>query len=291
MILNTWYRTLKNYWYLRKKNDLEETFNELDISTDEQSAWWDTFTITEQQSRYSNINHIILCIDHIHQGWKITQHFENNKAQSQTKTFITHSPSNEIKLRPCLPDRTLLAPINPPLFLPPKGTLIAYASSPLWIRIEIGSPPQFSNEIPTQMLADTWFGQNTIAGELCYAGKSASSQLEDIAHTTTHAVIPLSIVNYSENSLSLTELRIPLPFLSVYADTHNHLWTEQVNVFFESNVLSETMITAGPPPGINDLSLVTVARFPIHSPFTSLFQLKNLFQSCWKNLFKRRRKP
>lgn len=271
MFIKTWYRALKSYWCLNKRTENDMLFN-TSLDPNEHAAWWGSFTVAEEQSRYSKIDQLVLCIDHSHQEWRITQHIEGTKTPSKTKILSTHILNNEVKLRPSLPDRALLSSFDHPLFLPSKGTVMVYAIAPVWVRVEVGSPCLFYDEISTQTLTDTWWGGNTVEGELCYAGKPVYSRLDDWEQMTSQAIIPISIMNYSPDSLSLKELRIPLPFLSIYADTQHHLWTEQLNIFFKSNHSPETLIAKGPPARMKTLTFISEPRTSTPSRFKNLFK-------------------
>jgi hypothetical protein len=272
-----------------KFEDLADEHNENNI------PWWGSFVVEEEQSRFFKIGGIILCLDRYNREWNITSYRGSDLPSDVTtnpsggtpaperpkkpyKTFAAQA-SNEITLKPTLPDRALLSQLDHPFYIPVGETLSLYISSPLWIKIAAGSPATLLDEIPTEILADTWFGKNTLEGELCYANEShCSPRLEDLPRDTTRVISPIMIVNQSRETVLLREIKIPLPELSIYCDAQNYLWTEQLNMYPEDYNSSETVVVKGPPKALKDIQLIQPARFG-YKP-----GLKNLFYpfKMWK---------
>lgn len=252
----------------------------MEISRDDTVPWWGHFLVADQQSRYTKIGPIILCIDYYNQEWKFairqdSIYQEKNALGQPMKIIGSYLPQNEIRLKPILADRNLLVRLSYPLCIPPAGNLNIYVSSPAWIRIEIGHPPLLLEDIPTLILADTWSGDNTLAGELCYAGNGPISinpkSDEEISQDFTQVISPLLLQNFSKERVYVKELKIPLPFLSIYSDIQNHLWTEQILLSFENDQLPRTMITQGYPKNLENPSLLSSARIPVKARFKSFF--------------------
>jgi hypothetical protein len=273
------------FFHLKKTTQIDKLNDE-----DEENnvPWWGTFVIAEEQSRFFKIGSIIICLDRYNREWHI-----NSYRNSELSTNENHLPSipsskipyksfatqgfNEIHLKPTLPDRALLAQLEHPFYIPVNETLLIYISSPVWIRIETGGTSILLDEIPTEILADTWFGKNTLEGELCYASEMhCSPRLEDLPRDTTCVITPILITNRSHETLLLKELRVPLPVLSIYSDAQNHLWTEQLNIVQEDYSSSEIAVIKGPPKTLKNCQSIQRARFG------SKPGLKNLFSAMWK---------
>jgi len=239
-----------------------------DETTEAQELWWGTFSIEEEQSRFFKIGNIVICVDRFHHKWHITTYREG---EQPFKTFAAQT-SNEIHLKPALPDRALLSQLDRPIYIPVGKTVLIYISSPLWIRIEAGNPSTLLDEFATETLADTWFGKNTLDGEICYANHiQGSPRLEDLPRETTHVITPVSIENRSRETLLLQELKIPLPYLSIYSDKQNHLWTDQLNIYQEDPRYIETVVVQSPPLPLKDIHCITTPRLVSKPGFKNLF--------------------
>lgn len=283
--MKSWLKKAKQFFSFQtktKNTKYEEIVEELG---EDNIPWWGNFLIEEDQSRFFKIGNIILCLDRYNKEWHITVYrggdipSEDSKTRPKPpyKSFAAQA-SNEIALKPALPDRSLLSQLDHPFYIPIGETLLLYISSPLWIRMEAGKPFLFLDEIPTEVLADTWFGRNTLEGELCYANKShCSPRLEELPRDNTRVITPVLIVNRSRETLLLRELKVPLPYLGIYSDAQHYLWTEQLNVYQEDQIHAETTVVKGAPKNLKDIQLIHPARFG-YKP-----GLKNLFSSfMWK---------
>ncbi len=229
----------------------------------ESDAWWGTFLVAEEQSRFFKIGSIVLCMDRYHQEWRITTRLEDSK--NPLKSFAAKT-SNQISLKPVLPDRPLLSTLDQPFYIAADDSFIFYLHVPVWISIEVGQPSILLDEMVTENLADTWSGRNTLEGELCYAARTQAfvqvdAQLAQEEAGKTHAVVPISIVNRSKRTLLLDALKIPLPLLSVYSDATQSLWTDQL-CFYQDEVdrpLGSALIQ-GPPKTLKEPRILSTPR-------------------------------
>ena len=266
--MNSWLIKIKNFLSFGQKKGSQKLIDTVADPTEELIEWWGSFIIEEEQSRFFKIGDIVLCLDRYDREWHITSYREG---EQPFKTFAAQA-SNEIVLKPTLPNRALLTKLDRPFYIPMGETLLIYISSPVWIRIEAGKPPILLDEIGTETLADTWFGRNTLEGELCYAGASyCSPRLDELPRHTTRVTSPIRIANRSKGTLVLNELKIPLTDLSIYTDSQNHLWTEQLNIYQEDQYSHETIVIKGPPKGLKNLKLISPARSGLKSGLKDLF--------------------
>ncbi len=272
--MKPWIEALYNFLPFVRKKAKPKAIHTIIDPADIQAPWWGIFLVEEEQSRFFKIGNLVLCFDRYSLEWRVTTYREG---EQPFKNFAAQA-SNEIVLKPSLPDRSLLSQLDRPFYIPSGETLLLYVSSPIWIRIETGNPSILLDEVAAETLGDTWFGKNTLEGELCYAGESyCSPHLEDLPQDTTRIMTPICIENHSRETLLLRELKVPLPFLSVYSDIQNHLWTEQLNIHHENANDVETNVVKGPPLPLQDLQLLCPARFE-QKP-----GLKNLFSPfMWK---------
>ena len=198
-------------------------------------------------------------------------------AELTFKTFTFHTQA-EIELKPVLADLPLASKLERPLYIPGGEDILLYVSSPVWIRIQTKKGKIILDEVPTFVLSDTWFGPNTREGELCYAGHTyCSPHLKDIPAGPDRIITPMLIKNHAKQMLMLENISVPLPYLSVYSDSENFLWTEQLYVYREEDESPEVEVAKGPPKALEEIHKLTPARRDIHSS-TSLkrFFVSNL---------------
>lgn len=245
----------------------------IDLPDDTRTAWWGTFSVAPEQSRYVKIGSVILCIDHYNDEWRITRSQEGED-RSHSQSIAAHIMQGELILNPVLPDRPLIFSLEQSLFLPANNKITLYLSTPVFIRLAVGNPPIDLEDVPTQVLSDTWSGKNTRSGELCYAVPNfASQQLESLQRDNTHAITPVVVQNNSQGNVILKEAKIPSPMLSIFCDTQNHLWTEQVSISIADHGTIDSMILKGPPNGLKNLKQLSSPRFSMKTGLTSLFNV------------------
>lgn len=275
----TWLPKLK-FWFKTKKNprkDLPETFFEPEHALE---PWWDAFNVPDAQSKLWKIGHLAITMEHFQQEWHLAHWYMNpheepgqseeswmdkpSKTNLTTKTFIFEARTDSIALKPALPDRYLYSKLGKILYIPAYEQIHLYVISPVWIEIGISDLNLKLDAIPTKKLLDTWLGSNTWIGELCYAGHTfCTADLTKLNYANDSIITPLYIQNKSKHILSLDRATLPLPYLSIYQDCNNHLWTEQVMIVKEGNNDPDITITHGPPRGVPDIKLLTPPRFNI----------------------------
>jgi hypothetical protein len=263
-----------------------ETFREFG---EKSTAWWGTFQVESGQSRFWRVGNVVVFVDRFTHEWHIASsevaavtnndesglaehlQFASNELKFKTFTFRTQA---EISLSPVLANRSLASKLAHPLFIPGGEEILVYISSPVWIRVTTGSSNIILDEIPTFHLSDTWFSNNTQHGELCYAGHTyCATSLKEIPFGPDRIISPMLIKNKSKSLLHLEKVSVPLPFLSVYADEKNYLWTEQLNVKRERDENPEVLITKGPPTTLEEIIKLSSPRSDVRrrSGFKWLF--------------------
>lgn len=244
----------------------------LELNQKEPYVWWGNFLIEEERSRYIKIGHLIVCIDHYNHELQIACHSEIEKSSFSAKKLKIGVNLSEISILPVLPDRSLLTHLEQPMLLPPSSELTLYASTPAWIRFETEKPHLILEEFPTQSLSDSWYGYNTMMGELCYAGPNLHQKFDETVHDSTHIFTKINVLNPNRESLIIKDLRIPLPQLSVYQDTQNHLWTENVLILFEDTI-PMTSILKFSAIREKEFQLLARSRHRVKRKFPRLFGL------------------
>ena len=179
------------------------------------------------------------------------EHSLSNEGLKSVKynRYVFHSPQGQVTMKPVLADRPVVIRPRQPVFVLPGEDTTLYLSSPVWIRIAAGSPPQTLDEIPVLHLSDTWFGPSTREGELCYAARThARNHLEEVPLRPHRAVTPVRIRNRSGKHLPIEKLSLPVPLLSVFGRDDGSLWTEGVSLTRTSDDdMAELKLNPGPP--------------------------------------------
>ncbi len=157
--------------------------------------------------------------------------------------------SDTIRAEPALADRPVVVQPATPLFLPPGQNATLYVSTVVWVRLLVGDEDELQLlDTPTHRPSDTWFGQSTRWGELCYASRTlartSSAQVDDYPH---RAITPVVIENSGDDLLTVEQLRVPAPNLSVYSGNDARLWTDTV-VFDRRHGLSDAVLRINRKP-------------------------------------------
>ena len=118
-----------------------------------------------------------------------------------------------------------------PLHLMAGGEIPIYVRTPLWVRVEVGESAKVLREIPTVRLSDSWFGPNTVEGELCYASPTiARITMANVTPRPDRAVTRVLIRNDSGKVKVFEQLSLPVPYLALFASENDELWTQDVTL-------------------------------------------------------------
>jgi hypothetical protein len=258
--------------------------------------WWGHFTIEEQKAAFWQVGPLSLWVQRLNHEWRIA--FESNAhnrdlplaihtayaqddllAKTNPLRFGLSKTSNAITLTPTLADRPVVVRPEKPLQILPQDTVRIYVSTPVWVRIEAGDPARALTEIPSARPSDTWFGPNTMEGELCYASSAfCRLRAEDIHFRANRAITQVSIDNQATTPLLLESLNLPVVYLSLYHHRETHyLWTESVRlVREEGDKLNPVTLDASPPQLAGICEKLQGPRVEVtHNLLTRAF--KNLF--------------
>jgi len=222
------------------------------------TPWWRTELVDDNESRFWKIGEQIICLDRYRNEWH-SAHWNwttvNGPAlptdKLNFKTVVIRNQNNEVSLKPILANRSVISELHRAIDIPGGEKIQLYVSSPLWCQVTVGKTHVLVDDIPSQLLSDTWFGTNTLEGELCYADHTHCSQhLDELAYSPERIISPLLIKNKSQVTLTLKHIVVPLPYLSVYMDTHNRLWTEQLVIHRNGDDTPEVHVSKGAPKAI-----------------------------------------
>jgi len=166
-----------------------------------------------------------------------------------------------LRLTPRLAPRPFVSRPVGSVVLPPDATLDAFVSTPLWLGVGV---PTESLDLPTQLPNETWFGPDTVSGELCFSGRTVlRTELEALDLRPHRAVTPVRVVNRRSTPLTIRRIRIPTPALPLFMDTQGTPWTPRVTLTVEAaGELAVQDLAAVPPEEVAAAVPVSVARQP-----------------------------
>lgn len=209
----------------------------------DRAAWWGQYTVPTQKQGKWQLGPLTVWLQHLAHEWRLATRtrpeayekivrYEGPRALEQLSQEITPARfcfshmCDSVRLIPALPDRAVVTKPDTPLYVYPGEQVTLYLSFPLWLRVEVGEPSRLLKEVPLYRLSDTWFGPNTREGELCYASRTAGTvNLSDLVRRSYRASTAVVVRNRSNAPLYVERLNVNLPFLSLYADVDNMLWT------------------------------------------------------------------
>lgn len=173
-------------------------------------------------------------------GWALVEEC----SLERVARVVFESAPERLRVTPLLPDRSLVVRPHTEISVPPGQSVSIFVSAPLWVGLDVGAP---ETGVPWVRIydealdrpADTWFGDSTRTGELCYAGRTvARLNLENVNVPAERAVTEIAVRNRSQQLLSFSRLRLPLPQLSLYRDEQGTLWTEPAELVSDEGSLA-----------------------------------------------------
>jgi hypothetical protein len=212
-------------------------------------TWWGRYRIPLDQLGLWRIGPLSLWVGRCSGEWRLAWETERDPLEPTVRVhlpaaeedllakkdvirFGVSSNDEQVDLVPRLADRPLISRPEKPFVVMPTDEITVYISTPVWVRVMAGPKQTPLFELPVYRPSDTWFGPDTMRGELCYAGRTAMrlnlEQLPFRAHRVTSAV---TIRNRAREPITVEKLNLPVAHLTVYEGPGRELWTE--NILFE----------------------------------------------------------
>ena len=163
--------------------------------------------------------------------------------------FGFREPPAEIRLTPSLAERPVVTTPEEPFLLAPQEETTLYVSTPVWIGIEVGEPPVKLLNEASRLPSDTWFGESTQTGELCFATRTrATLERTNLPARVHRALSVVHIRNRASSLLEVEKLKLPAPNMSLFLDSDGHLWTEELTLDrVEEGQVAAVVLASGPP--------------------------------------------
>ncbi|MDF7806550.1 hypothetical protein P4E94_03805 [Pontiellaceae bacterium B12219] len=178
--------------------------------------------------------------------------------------WILDEKTDQLQLKPQLPDRPLIVRPEMPMCLMPRETALLFIGIPVWLGITFGAKREQAVDIPTSVLSNSWFGSFT-DGELCYAIKTWARQNQaDLLPNNSRVVFPLEVRNASSEKLKFERLCIRPQNLNIYQG-NTRLWTNKGRVSYRGEENWSRLVYAPRPPEYDQAAkLLCKAREPVH---------------------------
>jgi len=213
----------------------------------DETRWWGEFTVPKDRVLRWQIGPTTVWIHHTQRDWRIarrtgTDPFDTRLSVAQPSEVEYDASANParyalrenddtVRVVPAHADRPVIVNTAKPFYLPPGEETTLFIGTPLWIRILAGRRNVTLEEFPLFRPSDTWFGPNTLTGELCYASRTtARLDLGNLPLRPHRAVSAARIRNRATTSLLLERFKVPVRHLSLFSSAAGHLWTESLTV-------------------------------------------------------------
>jgi hypothetical protein len=168
-----------------------------------------------------------------------------------TTRFGFREPPAKIRLTPALAKRPVVVTPSEPFSLPPMQETTLHVSTPVWVGVEVGEPPAELLERASHRPSDTWFGESTRVGELCYATRTrATLDLDELPRCAHHAISVVHIRNSAGSVLEIEKLKLPAPNMSLFLTPEGSLWTEEVSLDREQEAEVAVVVLENGPPSV-----------------------------------------
>lgn len=257
-------------------------------NVDKKTTWWGKYRLAENRSMSWDIGPLRLAVHRLAQEWLVfhetdpvwldTEETEsidrppiNTEMAAAKGRFVFAETEDILELIPVLADRPVVTKPAIPFHVPAGQQITIYVSTPLWIRINTGEQGIILKEVAIQRPSDTWFGQSTREGELCYAGSTSGRlQLDLLPLRSFRAVTPILISNQSSSSLALEKIKLPVLYLSLFQGSRDCLWTQAVSMTRKPEGGMDVLdIREGPPEHLQNSVLVSGPRHKVDKKILS----------------------
>jgi hypothetical protein len=176
---------------------------------------------------------------------------------------LTGTESNAIRLKPVFPDKSVIVLSEFPFRLVPGADVVVYTRIPIHVTVSgTGNHNRLLTEIPSVLMAKTWFGAFT-EGETCFwLTTTARRTLTDEIFFPHLVVCPIYIKNNSEEELHVEKLCLRVQRMSIFI-LNNRLWSDRIEINHKGDAhLSEVHMTGKIPAEASGAELISAPRSP-----------------------------
>lgn len=260
------------------------------VENKKSKPWWGEFTLLENQCARWEIGPTTIWLASQTNEWKVAYWSVNgaykksanvtlpasersmesavdkNEKLAKVSRYIFKKSATQFNVKPMLADRPVVVKPETPFFVFPKEEITLYIASPAWIHFEAGALRKTLIEIPSLRPSDTWFGESTLHGELCYSLRTLARLLyEPLSHIAYRIITPIRVRNKANDILELDRFQVLVKYLSIY-ESNGVLWTPTVTIEREkSGGLAAMQIAKNAPKEAKKAILVQPPREKAHS--------------------------
>jgi len=245
------------------------------------SPWWGDFSFNIGQIGRWRVGALTVSVQRQAAEWHICQQTSGNSiddldtfeinldsealaAEAKCHRHVLIQDSQPLQVLPALANRPVVTRPLTPFNLYPGQEVVLYVGTTVWYQLYAYSSGPLLLDIPIQRPSDTWFGQSTREGEVCYAARTrAILNLDDVPYHPFRAITPVTIANQSEGPLLLERLLLPIPHLSIFSAADGRLWTEALSILCNEDMRSAHLhLGKGAPAVAHAAKLLASPRTP-----------------------------
>ncbi|MDT8429126.1 MAG: hypothetical protein RQ757_10215 [Pseudomonadales bacterium] len=169
-----------------------------------------------------SFGHLLLEVQHLAFEWIVRYAWSvdntgwpAHEKELTVRRYVFKETVSTFSIIPLLADRAVVSRPLSPIILMPGSKATIHISTPLWLSLQIGGSRVL--ELPTVQLSDTWFGNKTGIGELCYSDTTrARLDARDQENLYYKAVTAILFKNNNEKQMPLDRINVPVPLLALF---------------------------------------------------------------------------
>lgn len=239
--------------------------------------WWVEYSVSSGETRGWQIGSWQLQARYDNDEWRlaakdgsnaldkrlwVNQEVTEESPDISWERYACGQTDGRIRLSPALADRAVVVRPQMPLNIPTAGEAMLYLTLPVRIAVSLSSGHRLF-EGPSFRMPDTWFGSNTMEGELCYASTTwARLSVDELDHWPHRAVTPVKIINRASDVLHVEKVKIPLEQLALYSSPDGRLWTNALLVERASDDENASVEVMKNAAEIDAMELISPAQKP-----------------------------
>ncbi len=173
--------------------------------------------------------------------------------------------STEFIVEQRLSPRPVVARPYKPVIVPAQRSVTLYVGTPLWLTLL--QEGEVLIDVPVTRMSDTWFGVDTMAGEVCFDCQTrARTSMDGVRTNPFKAITPVVVHNDMTSPITIDRINLPVPHMSLFRGPERH-WTSPLILHSRERWSEETnvRIEADPPPESPEAELVASPRVPLES--------------------------
>ena len=168
---------------------------------------------------------------------------------------------SNLRVIPCLGEKPFVAhPFDRLDLLPGEKTKV-FMSTPMSVQIIDTGEGEVLAEIPVFQRPLTWFGENTIRGEVCFfTNINAALSEEDLPFRPHRAMTHLHISNRSNAVIPIERLKIPVQFLSLFQKENGRFVTSSIDMDCDNKGRVRKLEVRRPRTNVKSLTAIAPPR-------------------------------